>query len=406
MSSFPIQASSEYRRALRDLERGEAVRQPLPGGGVLSVERGLPYLIVHRESRHDGAAGTARLVSSEASYLLAGRGDQEAISGLVSRIAESGSTRFGAFLVLELWARERDDPVFVVHGPPEGPAPETMGALVEGLAGLDDLIPGMRVEVETEDRRHPPGLTPLLQIKESWEAGILLIGVEVPAVYRDAESGELYPRYLRRLHRRLSQVLRMALYEFVRVQTTFTVENYLALGTRTVPDAVWRIDRELSAIERSYELLLLTSPVNEAQAWTEFRESGYAREPEFHYRLLPVDPDLLKRRLFALRLEDIDDPALASLFQEKRQELDRQLGMLDERGSPAFRYSSMRLFGTVDDGLLATAEVLLREVPPTERVAASGRAAEWVDARGFRAAPCSIRRSSTGPSRFAPISAG
>ena len=384
--SSPIQIRPEYREILRNIDQGEAVRHPLPDGGVLSVERGLPYLIVHRGSGSVSDDGTSRLVSGEASYLLAGCGEEQEISDLVSLIAESGSTRYGAFLVLEVWAGAADGATFVVRGPPEGPAPETVGRLVEGLRGLDDVVPGVRVEVETGDDRHPSGLPPLLEIRESWETGILLLGVEVPPVYQDTESGRVYPRYLRRLQRRLSEVLRKALYEFVRVQTTCKIENHLALGTRSVPDAVWRIDRELSAIERSYELLLLTSPVNEAQAWSEFRESGYAREPEFHYRLLPVDPDLLKRRLFGLRMEEIDDPALASLFQEKRQELDRQLGMLDERGSPAFRYSSMRLFGTVDEDLLRVAEGLLDEVPPPGPPAANGRAPEWVDARGFKAA--------------------
>src|SRR5690606_4008037 len=98
--------------------------------------------------------------------------------------------------------------------------------------------------------------------------------------------------------RRLSNVLRQALYEFLRVQTTSRVENYRALGTRSVPDAVWTADREFSRIERSFEMLLLTSPVNEEEEWSEFKESGFERNPEFHYRLLPIDPDLLKRRLF------------------------------------------------------------------------------------------------------------
>ena len=32
---------------------------------------------------------------------------------------------------------------------------------------------------------------------------------------------------------------------------------------------------------------------------------GFSTPPEFRYRLLPIDPDLLKRRLFAIPLEEL-----------------------------------------------------------------------------------------------------
>src|SRR5690606_11397215 len=126
----------------------------------------------------------------------------------------------------------------------------------------------------------------------SWEQEVLYLGLEIPAIYRERAEGPLYPRFHRRLQRAFSRALRQALYEFVRVQATYDLENYQALGTRRVPDAIWRTDRELAAIERSFSLLILTSPVNESEAWEQFRADRYQRAPTFHYRLLPVDPDL------------------------------------------------------------------------------------------------------------------
>src|SRR5690606_37847513 len=63
----------------------------------------------------------------------------------------------------------------------------------------------------------------------------------------------------------------------------------------------------------------------------------------------------------------------------------RQLSMLAERGSPGFRLSSMRLYGTVDDDLFRLASHLLRSVPrpPSRRTAPRE---VWVDAEGFRRA--------------------
>lgn len=367
---------------LDTLARDEPVRAFLSRGGVLHLDRGLPFLLVHRApaGRHD--PGTDRLLAGEASYLLARAGEEDEAAALVRRLAKAGSAEYGAYLVLELWsAGDPRSRRFTIHAPPEGPAPETIGRLRTALEALDGLGAGVEVAVEPGDVRHPPGQPPLLGIEESWKSEVLLLGLEVPPLYRDPESGAVYPRFLRRVQRRLSRALRQAVHEFVRVQTTAQVADPHALGTRTVPDAVWEIDRELVAIERAFDPLLLVLPIDEPEAWERFRAEGYETEPEFHHRLLPFDPDLLKRRLFAIETERIDDPALAELVQDKRAELDTLLTMLAERGTPAFRYGSHRLYGTVDAGLLAAAEGLLAAVRVPGRWTG-----EWVDAEGFRAA--------------------
>jgi uncharacterized protein (TIGR02421 family) len=364
------------------IRRHESVRHPLSAGGVLHFERGLPFLLVYREPPDREDAGTDRLVSGEASFLISRPGERREIEFLVRRLTEAGSTAFGAFLVLEIWsAPDPESRTFTIHAPPEGPAPETVGGLTEALGALNRLQPGLQVVVESGDERHPPGLDPLLSVEESWQSEVLLLGLEVPPVYRDSETGGVFPRFLREFQHDFSRALRRAVYEFVRVQTTAEIETHLALGTRTLPDPIWDIDRELVALERSFDVLLLTAPVNFDQAWERFQASGFQRNPEFHYRLLPLDPDLVKRRLFAIEMESIDDPAVADLFQDKRNELDTLLTMLGERGAPGFRHSSHRLYGTVDEPLLRLAEGVLTGVQP------SGRwTGEWVDARGFRAA--------------------
>lgn len=75
-----------------------------------------------------------------------------------------------------------------------------------------------------------------------------------------------------------------------------------------------------------------------------------------------VDPDLLKRALYAVPLEKVEDPTLAGVFRAKRQELDRQVSMLEDRNSDAFLPTSLQLYGTVDDDLLALAEALLTKI--------------------------------------------
>ncbi len=354
-------------------------RHALSAGGMLVLEPELPFLLVYREPADRPDPGTARLVAGEASYLRATMDEDEEARRIVRDVATAGSSAHGAFLVIELWAAPAPDATQFTVRAPAGPAPETSARLVQALEAVAALRPGLDVRMQTGDERHPPGLPPLLSITESWQQEVLVLGLEVPPVFRDPATGVVYPRFLRRLQRALSQAMRQAIYEFVRVQTTADVTHHLGIGARSLPEAAWSIDRALCAIERGFDLLLLAGPVNRAQARARFEADHFEREPQFNYRLLPIDPDLLKRQLFAIEIEDIDDPAVADLFQDKRTELDTQLTMLGERGSEAFRFSSQRLYGTVTDALHDVARDLLARVPRARR--GSG---PTVDARAFR----------------------
>jgi uncharacterized protein (TIGR02421 family) len=380
MRTEPLDAP-HTEAVLRKIARHEPVRHTLPNGGVLNLDRGLPFLIVYRTPPGRDDAGTARLVAAEAASLVVQRGEEEAAAELVRKLARAGSAAYGAFLVLELWSSpEADSRSFRIYAP-DGPAPEAAARLSDALRPLRELAPDLEIALQTGDERSPPDLAPLLSIEESWQGEVLLLGLEVPPIYRDPVTGAESPPFLRSLQRALSTALRRAVYEFIRVQTSSKVENHLALGTRTLPARIWEIDAALLSVERTFDILLLTAPVNLDAAWTEFRQSGYERNPVFHYRLLPLDPDLLKRRLFDIPIEDVDDPALADLFDDKRRELDTLLTMLRERNTPDFRYGSQRLYGTVGDDLLQQATELLATVRVPR-----GRTAEFVDATGFREA--------------------
>ncbi len=56
------------------------------------------------------------------------------------------------------------------------------------------------------------------------------------------------------------------------------------------------------------------------------------------------------------------DPALSFLLRDKRNELSKQLDMLQERGTDDFFYSSIRLYQAIDADLLQLARTILAEV--------------------------------------------
>ena len=98
----------EITARLRD---GKRVRRRLPGGGRLHIDRGVPFLCIHRriaptETHARRDEGTPRLVIGESSHLVASGARQweDDLSGLVSSIADAVSDLFGAFLLLEVWS--------------------------------------------------------------------------------------------------------------------------------------------------------------------------------------------------------------------------------------------------------------------------------------------------------------
>lgn len=377
MASIPAEPGE---RLAERLGRGDPIEQPLPDGGMLRIERPLPYLLVYRATGAEPDV-SARLIRSEASYLLwRGRPDDPGLGALVRDVVSAGSTRHGAFLVLEVWAVRGADATLRIFCPArEGRA--AVDALGRGLHELARLHPDLTVEVVPAEERHPSGAAPLLTISESYALGCLLLGIEVPALYLQ-QDGRIYPLFFRRFREIFSAALRQAIFDFLRVETDAHIENYRALGPRTVDEAVWAADRALEEIGVAFDFLLLISPINEDEAWLEFEAGGQARAPNFRYRLLPFDPDVLKRRLYAVELEHIEDPALLYLLGDKRDELDKEISMLAERGSPAFLYSSIRMFRRVDPALLELAETILARLPPEPAVPPQ----QCVDAEGFRAA--------------------
>ncbi len=366
------------------LRRGEAVRLDLPGGGVLNLERPLPYLFIHRALPDSVDAVTPRLLRGEASYLLwteGAEGDDE-LRRLLRGLVRAGSEKFGAILLLELWAAGEGSTTFRIRCP-EDEATGTVGALEGQLASLREIHHELSVSVEPTEERQPPGTAPLFSTSELYELECLLLGLEVPPVYlQPGEPARAYPVFFRHFRERLSRALRLAVYDFLRVQTDAHIGNYRMLGRRSIDEVVWRADEALAEIGGSFDFLLLVAPINEYEAWQEFRAGGFQREPEFRHRLLPVDPDVLKRRLWEIDLDPVDDPSLLYLLADKRDELDKRVSMLAERQTRNFLYGSIRLYGPVDDALLDTAEDLLAQLPPGAR---SPRSGDGVDAAKFRA---------------------
>lgn len=382
------------------LQANRRVRRSLPEGGRLHIDRRLPFLCVYRRPADRPDEGTHQLVTGEASFLVASGSSRyrRSLARLVRRLTTLLASEFGAFLIIEVWSKPNNPQAVVSLDPDEllaewkpqfvvatrGPNKPrwTIEMLERALRRIK--VHRMSAEARTDDRRawHAPGLPPLLPVAEARRLACHTLGVEVRPIYRDGQTGQTLPSTLRSLRRGFSRALKQTCFTFTRTSTTIRAEHFHALGRRAMVKAVWEVDRRLSEIHNSFDFLLQATPVNTAPAWREFRRSRFERAPVFHYRPLSVEPTLLKRRLYEIPIERIEDPTLADLFRQRQDELDRKITMLADVGTPRFLLGSLQTYGGVEPPLLELAEQLLRTVSSRSRETGAGA---YLDAEAFAA---------------------
>ncbi len=349
------------------LARNELVRCDLPDGSRLHIDRQLPFLCIYRRPMEREDAGTERLLLGEAAYLLATSRERHysELVQLVKEIAQRQSEAYGAFLLFELWSAESEEdkplPLFHIYAPRNGTPQRALEELESKLLAINIEGQSTQVELSYHDSIHPPGLKPLLA---DGKQNFITIGLEVNPVYRDTESGDLFPFKLRELHHALARVLKRTFYTFTHSHTSQRPAHFYELGRHAMTRVVKETDERLAAISSRFDLLLHVTPMNVPQAWEEFRRAKFERHPEFLYRPRPVDPALMKRELFSIPIEQIEDPTLAHIYEEKQNELDRQITLLADRNTPRFLYGSRQLFGDIEQELLTLSEDILQQIPP------------------------------------------
>jgi len=368
----------------RRLAENKRVRRRLPDGGRLHIDRQLPFLCLYRQPKMGADQGTEKLVTTEASYLLGSTlaRQRPGLAALAGQVVRTVGPLFGAFLVLEIRAVPADR---FGLGPEDGPAPAfrlraTRDESIDGpVAVLEKSLRSIRlqkrralVEVVRSRSVSRGRLSPLISVADAAELNCHQLVLEINPVYRDPESGLEYPLVLRALRRQLSRALQRTFFEFSRSCTSHRPRHFHVLGRHAVVKSVWQVDRLLAEVAEQFDLLVQATPINAAAAWNAFRRSRFQKAPVFRYRPVPVDPSVIKRRLYDIPVERVEDPTLARIFRQKQDELDRQITMLGDLDTVRFRYGGLQLYGRVDDGLSALAAEILDRLPPRSRDDAGG----------------------------------
>lgn len=125
------------------------------------------------------------------------------------------------------------------------------------------------------------------------------------------------------------------------------------------------IDHALALLSGSVRFLLDITPVDADEVREAYLAEDMA-EPEFTYRDLETDPDVLEAELARIDPAEVENTTLGHLLRAKHREMELQLQMLRARGSTDFLQMSVELYGTVSPALYERAGALLLTVEPPE----------------------------------------
>lgn len=362
------------------LQENKRVRRNLPVWGRIHIDRQLPFLCVYRKPTRRDDSGTERLIMGQPAYLTASaqKSLSPSLSQLIQVLVASMSQAFGNVLLVEIWSGlELEEPALSDGALPQ-PAFNIVTADHASLSNtLDTLeselgritIHQKRAEVNifTRGKTTPPRLSSLLSTAVGDQFNCNIIGIELRPLYRHRETGDILPLIHQSMIRDFNSALQRTFFTFTLTQTKYKPLHHQMLGRRATVKAVWSIDKQLAEISNSFDYLLQVTPINTDEAWSRFKRNHFEKPPVFRYRPHGVDPALLKRQLWNIKVEQVEDPTIQHLFREKRKELDVQISMLGNINKRGFLLGSLQLYGDLDDRLIATAEALLEKISPSSR---------------------------------------
>lgn len=135
-------------------------------------------------------------------------------------------------------------------------------------------------------------------------------------------------------------------------------------GLQPLTPLEMRVDSEMARMDRQIDWLTRLTPVNIDAIKTAFVASGYRDMPDSEYgEGLTNDAPVLRSQLFALPVDQIENPLIEALLIEKQRELDRQIELVRMRDRDGFILASVDLFGSVDEHLLDQAHDIMASVP-------------------------------------------
>lgn len=333
----------------------ESFHEQIPNVGKVVFNKVVPYFFLYRTV---GSVAKQRMISDLAKSQLSSiifKYDDENVDNWIKKIAQELKSEFGSCLIIEIWTDNDKEDDISIHIAQKVALP-----LAEYIhKNIRTEAPDLRSSIVKQRKTpHNPDYKPLFSLNKLQEDNIYLLGISTKNIFINT-AGSILPLLERHFRESMSKALSRTFFEYLRLYTNLNPAKFKLNVHNEITSNIFEIDKALLAESQRFDFLMLVTPTNVQEAWQTFKNSRYAKNPVFQYRPMPIDPDLVKRNLYNLPIEDIYDPNIAYLFRDKRRELDEMMSMLADRNTPDFVHGSLQVFGNVSDKLMHVAEAII-----------------------------------------------
>ena len=120
-----------------------------------------------------------------------------------------------------------------------------------------------------------------------------------------------------------------------------------------------KVDQDLYQLTKKLEILNYITPQNLETEQKRFLKNKGVQNPTFKYRQIVEHPFEFKRKLFALKLENVKDVSVAKVYRDVIQSYADKVDMLNTIGTNKFFFNSLRYFGQPNEIDLRNAHFIL-----------------------------------------------
>jgi uncharacterized protein (TIGR02421 family) len=215
---------------------------------------------------------------------------------------------------------------------------------LETTAAIDDVFKGMGYN--------------LAFINQHFD-NTLVLATEVKKVFCDELGGIGYPSVIRSLKSSLKKAILNHANEFAISKTNWQSKRKSTLLNNQIDPEVLKVDKQLYDLVKNFELLQFVNPINIEREKKAFFKNKFSVNPSFKYRPIKIDPFTLKRKLYSIKADKIEDIEIQKMYENTISAYADKIDLLATIGSKRFFYNSLGYFGSPSDKDLRNARYLL-----------------------------------------------
>lgn len=193
---------------------------------------------------------------------------------------------------------------------------------------------------------------------------VLPLATEVKKIYVDENTGDDFPEIIYEIQLGIKEAVLNHATFFIKNMTNMKFKDKYQLLPSSMGDNLKLVDNQLYDLLKNIEIIDFVNPINIETEKKKFFQSKYKKNPSFKYKPLNIDVNEIKREMYKLPVQKIQDINLQLLYKDIIESYSNKLELLSLRDKEEFLYSSLKYFGKPNKNDLDNANFLLHTFEP------------------------------------------